>query len=206
MGIRWIVGPVQQQRAGAYGAVVGRGGGVPHGVQRLRTDQQQHLGGTTVVLRRCVGADPMENQSNVLALFIDGNASMGVGADPGTWERGDPRALGPWGNRHVNAAGQEMCECLKVVGLAAARTFFRAKGGCYDTWMHPRLRRGYSLDQIFVRRSQIGRVREACTCGAVAVASDQVPTFLELNVGRMQRRQKAENQTKPSNIAARCSS
>jgi len=51
-----------------------------------------------------------ENQSDILAVFIDGNASMGVGALPGTWERGDPRALGPWGNRHVNAAGQEMRE------------------------------------------------------------------------------------------------
>ena len=70
-----------------------------------------------------------ENQSDILALFIDGNASMGVGARPGTWERGDPRALGPWGNRHVNAAGQEMRAWLQIEGLASARTFFRPKGG-----------------------------------------------------------------------------
>ena len=31
-----------------------------------------------------------ENQSDILALFIDGNASMGVGALPGTWEGGTP--------------------------------------------------------------------------------------------------------------------
>jgi hypothetical protein len=34
-----------------------------------------------------------ENQSDVLALFIDGNASMGVGARPGTWERDKRRAV-----------------------------------------------------------------------------------------------------------------
>ena len=70
-----------------------------------------------------------ENQSDILALFIDGNASLGVGARPGTWERGDARALGPWGNRHVNAAGQEMREWLQLEGLASARTFFQPKGG-----------------------------------------------------------------------------
>ena len=143
-----------------------------------------------------------ENQSDIRAVFIDGNASMGVGALPGTWERGDPRALGPWGNRHVNAAGQEMREWLQVEGLAAARTFFRAKGDRYDTWWHPRYKLGYSLDQIIVRGSQIGRVKQACTCSSVAVASDHVPIYLEIRVGRMQRRQKAVNQMKPASTAS----
>jgi exonuclease III len=143
-----------------------------------------------------------ENQSDVLALFIDGNASMGVGARPGTRQHGEPRALGPWGNRHVNAAGQEMREWLQIEGLASARTFFRPKGDRHDTWWHPKSKLGYSLDQILVRGSQIGRVQKACTCSEVAVASDHVPTYLELHVGRMQRRQKAVNQTKPANIAA----
>jgi len=53
-----------------------------------------------------------------------------------------------------------------------------------------------------VRGSQIGRVKQACTCSSVAVASDQVPIYLEIRVGRMQRRQKAVNQMKPANIAA----
>ena len=42
-GNRWFVGPAQQKRAGACGAVVGRGGEDPHGLQRLCTDQGQHL-------------------------------------------------------------------------------------------------------------------------------------------------------------------
>ena len=71
-----------------------------------------------------------ENQSDILAVFIDGSASMGVGALPGTWERGDPRALGPWGNRHVNAAGQEMREWLHVVGRRGREA--RAAGAWRD--------------------------------------------------------------------------
>jgi hypothetical protein len=141
-----------------------------------------------------------ENRSDVLALFIDGSASMGVGALPGAWERGEPRALGPWGNRHVNPAGQEMREWLQVEGLASARTFFRPKGDMYDTWWHPKSKLGYSLDQIIVRGSQIGRVKKACTLSAVSVASDHVATYLELHVGRMQRQQKAAGQTKRANI------
>ena len=148
------------------------------------------------------GQTRSENQSNVLALFMDCNASMGVGARPGTWKQGDHRALGPWGNRHVNAAGQEMREWLQIEGLAAARTFFRPKGDKHDTWWHPRSKSGYSLDHVIVRKGQIGRVKQARTCSAVAVDSDHVPTYLELRVGRMQRRQKAVGQTKPANIAA----
>ena len=58
----------------------------------------------------------------------------------------------------------------------------------HDTWWHPRNKRGYSLDQIIVRVGQIGRVKQACTCSAVAVASDHIPTYLEIRVGRMVRR------------------
>ena len=116
-----------------------------------------------------------------------------VGALSGIRERGDPRALGPRGNRHVNAAGQEMREWLQVEGLAAARTFFRAKRDRYDTWWHPRNKPGYSLDQSIVRGSQIGRAKQACTCSSVSVASVHAPVYLEIRVGWMQRRQKALN-------------
>ena len=102
----------------------------------------------------------------------------------------------------MNAAGQEMRDWLQIENLAAERTFFRPKGDKHDTWWHPRSKSGYSLDHVIVRRGQIGRAKQACTYGAVAVDSDHVPTYLELRVGRMQRRQKAVGQTKPANIAA----
>ena len=143
-----------------------------------------------------------ENQNDILAVFIDGNASMGVGARPGNREQGGAKTLGPWGNPHVNLAGQEMLEWLQVEGLASARSFFRAKGDRYGTWWHPKNRKSYSLDQVLVRERQVGRVKQACTRSALAVESDHIPTYLELFVGRMQRRQKAAGQTKPANIAA----
>ena len=143
-----------------------------------------------------------ENQDDLLAVFIDGNASMGIGPRPGNREQKGPKALGPWGNRHVNSAGQEMLEWLQVEGLASARSFFRAKGDRYGTWWHPKNRKAYSLDQILVRQRQVGRVKQACTRIAVAVESDHIPTYLELFVGRMQRRQKMTSQTKPANVSA----
>jgi hypothetical protein len=143
-----------------------------------------------------------DNQNDFLAVFIDGNASMGIGARPGNREQRGSKALGPWGNPHVNPAGQEMLEWLQVEGLASARSFFRTKGDRYGTWWHPKNRKAYSLDQILVRERQLGRVKQACTRSALAVESDHIPTFLELFVGRMQRRQKAAGQTKPANIAA----
>ena len=53
-----------------------------------------------------------------------------------------------------------------------------------------------------VRGSQIGRAKKECSCSSVAVASDHVPIYLEIRVGRMQQRHKAVNQIKPANIAA----
>jgi len=72
-----------------------------------------------------------ENQSDILAVFIDGSASMGVGALPGTWERGEPRALGPWGNRHVNAAGQEPGDARVAAsrGLGCGADLLPREGG-----------------------------------------------------------------------------
>ena len=87
-------------------------------------------------------------------------------------------------------------------GLGLGADLLPAEGGGHDTWWHPRNGRGYSLDQIIVRGSQIGRVKQARTCSSVAVASDHVPTYLEIRVGQMQRRQKVAGQTKPANIAA----
>jgi exonuclease III len=142
-----------------------------------------------------------ENQKNLLAMFIDGNASMGIGTRGNREQRG-PKALGPWGNPHVNLAGQEMLEWMQVEKLSSARSFFRARGDRHDTWRHPKNGKDYSLDQILVPAQQLGRVLQACTRSALAVESDHVPTYLEMHVGRMQRRQKAASQLKPANIAA----
>jgi exonuclease III len=142
------------------------------------------------------------NQNDFLTIFIDGNASMGIGAPLGFRDQRGSKALGPWGNPHVNPPGQEMIEWMLVEGLASARSFFRTKGDRYGTWWHPKKRKEYSLDQILVRGRQVGRVKQACTRSALAVESDHIPTFLELFVGRMQRRQKPAGQTKPANITA----
>jgi hypothetical protein len=95
-----------------------------------------------------------------------------------------------------------MLEWLQRERLASARSFFRAKGDRHSTWWHPKSGKDYSLDQILVRVRQLGRVQQACTRSALAVESDHIPTFLVLRVGRMQRRQKKANQSKPANIAA----
>ena len=52
------------------------------------------------------------NARDILVLFIDANASPGVGVRACDRPPGSPWSLGPWGNRNVNAAGQEFCEFL----------------------------------------------------------------------------------------------
>ena len=93
MGTWWLVGPAQQQRAGAHGADLGRGGGT-----LTVYSAYAPTSGNTSAARQAFYDDVSvqtrsENQSDVLALFIDGNASMGVGARPGTWERDKRRAV-----------------------------------------------------------------------------------------------------------------
>ncbi len=58
------------------------------------------------------------------------------------------------------------------------------------------------MDQILVRVRWLGRAQQACTRSALAVESDHIPTSLVPRVGRMQRRQKKANQSKPAKIAA----
>ncbi len=110
-----------------------------------------------------------------------------------------------WGNPHVNPAGHEMLEwlLLQLERLASVRSFFRAKGDRHSTWWHPKSGSDYSLDQILARERQLSRVQQACTLSALAVESDHIPTLLVLRVGRIQRRQKKANQSKPANRRGR---
>ena len=93
MGTRWFVGPAQQATGGCTARLPVEGG------KTLTVcSAYAPTSGSTSAARQAFYDDVSvqtrsENQSDVLALFIDGNASMGVGARPGTWERGKRRAV-----------------------------------------------------------------------------------------------------------------
>ena len=113
-----------------------------------------------------------------------------------------PRSLGPWGKRHVNLAGQEFREFLKVEKLASATTIFRTPGHKYSSWFHLKTGKGYQLDHVLVKDSQIDRMKQAKVRPSIAVESDHFPIYLEFHTGRMQRRQAAPGRVKPANIGA----
>ena len=142
------------------------------------------------------------NSRDILVLFIDANASPGVGVRACDRPPGSPRSLGPWGNRNVNAAGQEFREFMQLNGLASAATFFRSKGDNHDTWIHPRTRKGSQIDHALIKIDQIGRVANACVKPSIAVNSDHFPLYVELWTGRMKRRQVTSRQMKPANLGA----
>ena len=142
------------------------------------------------------------NSRDILVLFIDANASPGVGVRACDRPPGSPRSLGPWGNRKVNAAGQEFREFMQLNGLASAATFFRSKGDNHDTWIHPRTKTGSQIDHALVKINQICRVANACVKPSIAVNSDHFPLYVEIWTGRMKRRQVTSRQMKPANLGA----
>ena len=142
-----------------------------------------------------------DNPRDILTVFIDANASPGVGVHARDRPPGAPSSLGPYGKRLVNSAGQEFREFLQSENLASATTFFQTKGWHYATWYHPVSGKGYQIDHVLVRRNQLGRVLNARVCPEIMVASDHFPVFVEMRIGRMQRKQ-APAGPKPANILA----
>ena len=142
-----------------------------------------------------------DNPRDILTVFIDANASPGVGVHARDRPPGAPSSLGPYGKRLVNSAGQEFREFLQSENLASATTFFQTKGWHYATWYHPVSGKGYQIDHVLVRRNQLGRVLNARVCPEIMVASDHFPVFMEMRIGRMQRKQ-APAGPKPANILA----
>ena len=142
------------------------------------------------------------NAQDMNAVFIDGNASMGVGVHAKDRPLDAHASLGPYGERHVNAAGQELREFLQVNSLASAMTFFLTKGRHYSTWNHPRTHQEYQLDHFLINRLKLGRVKQVYVCPEIMVESDHFPILVELMVGRMQRRQAAKKTVKPVNFDA----
>ena len=134
--------------------------------------------------------------------FLDANAPAGVGVNACDLPANAPRSLGPWGKRHVNSAGQEFRECLQVEKAASATTFLRTPGHNYSSWFHPRTGKGYQLDHVLVKDSQIGRVKQPKVRPSIAVESGHSPIYLEFHTGRMQRRQAAPGRVKPANTSA----
>jgi len=139
----------------------------------------------------CIGA---ESQDIRLSVYMDANASPGRGVRARDRPAGAPRSLGPYGCSDVNAAGQEFREFLQLHKLASAATFFASGKHPFGrtaqaTWWHPATGWGYQIDHIIVRRNQLGRVHNCRARPSLAVNSDHVPVLLQVQLGRMQRKQ-----------------
>lgn len=133
-----------------------------------------------------------------VAVFIDANASAGVGVNSKDRPQVERCAFGPFGERHINSAGQEFREFLESENLSSAASFFRSPGDHYATWSHPRDGKGYQLDHMLVKQTDIGRVKNARVRPSLAVESDHFPIYIEVLLGRMYRRQALKKVLQPN--------
>ena len=91
---------------------VGRRREVPHGVQRIRTDQRQQLGGATGLKRRRVGAVNQMKPANIAALR-DPETRRAFAEAVGT-------AMGDWVSARPAAGLEERAEAFRVIPPAKA--------------------------------------------------------------------------------------
>ena len=62
-------------------------------------------------------------------------------------------ACGAYGETHMSDAGDFLRSWLACRSLYAAFTHFpNAKAGGYVTWLHPRPRKGYQNDHVFIMK------------------------------------------------------
>ncbi len=140
------------------------------------------------------------NDQRLVAIGMDGNASMGTGRRMSKRNVGRTlgRPVGPFGLRHWNHAGDQLRAYLASARLCSAASFFRTTGNHYATWDHPRSQQGYMLDHWIVPQSQLGRVRNAKVAPVLAVDSDHKPVMMVLSTGRMRRTQHPPKAPQPN--------
>ena len=116
-------------------------------------------------------------KEDIHLLTMDTNAAIGVEE-----ERVDQSVCGPYGEIHVNKAGEYLRSWLAQRALYAISTHFPTnKAGGYATWRHPRSRKGYQNDHIFMMRKDVKRVRR-CWSQAPLVNSDHCAVKLSMRI------------------------
>lgn len=137
------------------------------------------------------------NADEMVVLGTDANAAMGRRT------RDNDRVRGPFGLPQRNAAGMEWTQFLALRSLCLPTSFFKRR--IYQTWTHPRSKKGYQLDQWCIKRAHLSRVRNAYRVGRQRGDSDHDPIVIRLRVcARLQRQRRSSTRTKKFNNSELC--
>ena len=141
--------------------------------------------------------------TDILVLGGDFNASLGIRTKDDVANdvpNAATPAVGPYGIRHVNAAGRRLRAFAEMQGLRDCTSFFknqkrrgahsratRHDDSRYRTWVHPRSRKPYQLDHIFVNQTQARRVQTAHVVRDTTArmgGSDHRPVRADIRLGK----------------------
>ena len=139
--------------------------------------------------------------TDILALSGDFNASIGIcnKVDVDHQPNAATPAVGPYGIRHLNAAGRKLRAFAQMHNLRASTTFFKSQkrrhknsrrqrhdDSRYRTWVHPRSRKPFQLDHIFVNQPEARRVCAARVMreSSVRLGSDHRPVLVDIRLGK----------------------
>jgi hypothetical protein len=115
-------------------------------------------------------------EREVLIMGADVNASLGGRNDH---DKGD-NVLGKWAGGKLNEKGKDLHDWCVSNDLTAPLSFFQHRE--YNTWVHPRSKSGYRLDQWLVRRRDFKRIADARVKRGLGVCSDHLPILLKLKI------------------------
>lgn len=117
-----------------------------------------------------------KEKEDLLVVGTDCNSSIG------TMNRSSHlgmASVGPYGCSHVNDAGVRFRSYLETNNFAAATTFFQKK--TYETWIHPRSKKGHQIDHFITAKKNFGRFMDAGRT-APLIGSDHMAVMCKLRV------------------------
>ena len=115
---------------------------------------------------------------DLLLWMGDFNASTGIATSK------DDVVCGPYGNPHMNPAGRELKTIAAINGLLEVSTFtYDAEQMGEGTWVHPRSKKWFHLDKVFMRATDLHLVNK-CHIANMIVDSDHYSMFISINTER----------------------
>ena len=124
-------------------------------------------------LNACVARKHAGDQ---LLIGMDSNSSIGTMQREGLEIM---TAVGPHGNKHINAAGERLRSYLDVNNYVAVTTYF--KKSSYSTWIHPRSKKPHQIDHFLTEKSQFACVVDAGRTHPI-LGSDHLAIMCKLRV------------------------
>ena len=105
---------------------------------------------------------------------------VGIGSLAGECATEHAGAVGPFGLKHMNAAGRRLRTYMEVHELTSLASHFRKPW--YGTWLHPCSKKLHQLDHMIVTQSDLRRFTDAGSCPGQLIGSDHRPVGCRMRV------------------------